>query len=1105
MKSPSLGPPCEPRRFNSPIASIPALSSTLASDIAILNNQATQPSALLPNPELEKRVIINGTITIGNKSTAARVLLDSGSQLNLLSPVLAQKLSAQPQPLTTPRLATTVDGSPITSGPINSYITGSLALGNHRETISLHLATTSSVDLILGIPWHRVHNPDIQYPRNILTFRGPDCHSHVSSIKNQLDPAPTPQTSAQMPRKANQEPEPQPRKLQPRLQISLDNPVDFSQHLTEENAQCYLLRNDWSSLALSSEIATLDNTSTESKPLDTHIPDKYRSFLDVFSKKSADTLPPHREYDHPINLEPDTKPPFGPLYNLSELELNALREWIDENLGKGFIRTSKSPAGAPILFVKKKDGSLRLCVDYRGLNKITIKDRTPLPLIGESIDRLRRAKVFTKIDLRGAYNLLRIREGDEWKTAFRTRYGHFETLVMPFGLTNAPATFQSFMNDIFRDLLDHFVVIYLDDILIYSDTPEQHTDHVTQVLERLRSHQLYAKAEKCEFDKQQCQFLGFVISKDGVKMDDSKVKAVLEWPAPTTVKQLQAFLGFANFYRRFIPRFSRTCVPLTRLLKKGSTFSFGPQHQQSFETLKNSFRSAPVLGHFDPAKPITLETDASDFAIAGIISQPGSDGQLYPIAFHSRKMQPAECNYEIYDKELLAIVDSFKIWRHYLEGNPHPIEIFCDHKNLEYFRTTKILSRRQVRWSLVLNSYQYNFNFRPGKKNTKVDAFTRRHDYSEGDNALASAEPPQILLRPVQVSPLESEQDVVTRIKAGYDSDPALSSLLPYIRNPTRQRPPNLQNQLQPFSLTDDGLILHHGLIYVPNDEDLFAAILKLIHDHPTAGHFGRFKTVELLSRNYYWPKSTEFVKSYIRTCDLCQRSKPTRHRPYGPLQPLPVPEQPWTSISLDHITDLPLSNGFDSILVVVCRLTKMAHFIPCLSTDTSVDFAKLFEQNIHRLHGLPKDIVSDRGTLFTSMFWRDVCRQLDITQNLSTAFHPQTDGQTERINGVLEQYLRVYSDYMQTNWASLLSLAEFAHNNTVSASTGKTPFFANYGYHPHFTGTIRNVPTPAAQDHIHHIHQVHDECKAAMSKAQEIYKKYADRQRTPMPDKTTR
>jgi len=280
-------------------------------------------------------------------------------------------------------------------------------------------------------------------------------------------------------------------------------------------------------------------------------------------------LPPHRPYDHKIQLEPGTTPPFGPLYTLSETELKALDEYIKENLTKSYIQASTSPAGAPILFVKKRDGSLRLCVDYRGLNKITIKNRHPLPLIGESLDRLRSATVFSKLDLRAGYNLVRIAEGDEWKTAFRTRYGHFEYRVMPFGLTNAPATFQHLMNDVLRDFLDDFVVVYLDDILIFSTSLDEHKRHVRRVLERLRDNGLFAKPEKCAFHQREIEYLGYLVSPDGVKMDPKKVSAILDWPEPTNVTQLQAFLGFANFYRRFIHSYSKVAVPTHATPKEG--------------------------------------------------------------------------------------------------------------------------------------------------------------------------------------------------------------------------------------------------------------------------------------------------------------------------------------------------------------------------------------------------------------------------------------------------------------------------------------------------------------------------------------------------------
>jgi hypothetical protein len=306
-----------------------------------------------------------------------------------------------------------------------------------------------------------------------------------------------------------------------------------------------------------------NNKNPQSEPTPVKLPEKYKDFINVFEKINADQLPAHSPYDCPIDLEEGHSPPFGPIYGLSELELQALRDYLTENLAKGFIQHSKSPASAPILFVKKKDGSLRLCVDYRGLNKITKKNRYSLPLISGLLDRLRTEKIFTKLDLRGAYNLLRIRPGDEWKTTFRTRYGHFEYTVMPFGLTNASAVFQHLMNDIFWEYMDKFVVVYLDDILIFSKDQESHDKHVRLVLATLREHGLYAKMEKCEFNKSLVAFLGYVISPDGIFMDKSKVETIQCWATPSSVKDVQHFLGFANFYCRFIKGYSKIITPLT--------------------------------------------------------------------------------------------------------------------------------------------------------------------------------------------------------------------------------------------------------------------------------------------------------------------------------------------------------------------------------------------------------------------------------------------------------------------------------------------------------------------------------------------------------------
>lgn len=357
------------------------------------------------------------------------------------------------------------------------------------------------------------------------------------------------------------------------------------------------------------------------------VPVELREFEDVFSTEGAGRLPEHHHMEHAIDLTEGAQPPYGPLYNLSQAELETLRNYLADAIEKGWIRRSTSPAGALVLFVPKKGGAgLRLCVDYRGLNRITVKNRHPLPLISETLARLGTAAVFTKLDLKDAYHRIRIKKGDEWKTAFRTRYGHFEYLVMPFGLTNALATFQAYISQALSGLVDVICVIYLDDILIYSEEKERHRADVCQVLRRLREYKLYANLKKCEFLVDKVEFLGFIISTSGVSMDPSRVSAIAQWPEPLTLRELQVFLGFANFYRRFCARYAQEARLMTDLLKgskdgrQDGPFVFTADAQEAFKKLKEVFTTAPMLVHFDPKKRGMIETDASRFGLSAIYS-----------------------------------------------------------------------------------------------------------------------------------------------------------------------------------------------------------------------------------------------------------------------------------------------------------------------------------------------------------------------------------------------------------------------------------------------------------------------------------------------------
>jgi len=505
-------------------------------------------------------------------------------------------------------------------------------------------------------------------------------------------------------------------------EISLSNPK--RPHITIISVPALLQASQLSgskifAIQFSSTVQAKSTTISEKIDLSS-IPEEYHEYADIFSKSKVEAFTPHCPYDLQIDLEKDSHPPVGTIYSLSKFEQETLKEFIDENLTNGFICSTSSPHGALVLFVKKKDGSLQLCVDFRRLNRITKKDRYLLSLISDLLDSPRKARIYTKIDLRHAYHLVCIAEGDEWKTTFRTRYGAFEWSVMLFGLTNAPAAFQCFMNDMFSDLLDMCIVVYLDNILIYSDDITQYQSHVKEVLNQLRKAGLYTKAEKCEFHSDSIEYLGYVLSPSGLTMSDAKVKTIQEWPKSKKVKNIQSFLGFANFYRRFIFNYSDIVIPLTHLTRKNTLWNFDDNCRIAFNNLKQAFTSTPILTHWVLDAQLVVETDASDYALAAILSIMTEDNEIHPVAFYSRTFSTPELNYDVHDKELLAIFEAFKIWRHYLEGSASPINVVTDHKNLEYFSTTKVLTRQQARWSKYLSQFNLVICFCPRHLDTKL-------------------------------------------------------------------------------------------------------------------------------------------------------------------------------------------------------------------------------------------------------------------------------------------------------------------------------------------------------------------------------------------------
>ena len=380
---------------------------------------------------------------------------------------------------------------------------------------------------------------------------------------------------------------------------------------------------------------------------------------------------------------------------MAPVELKELKEQLQDLVDRGFIRPSFSPWGAPVLFVKKKDGSMRLCIDYRQLNKVTVRNKYPLPRIEDLFDQLQGATVFSKIDLRSGYHQLRIKESDVPKTAFRTRYGHYEFLVMPFGLTNAPAAFMELMNRVFRSYLDRFVIVFIDDILVYSKSSKEHEEHLRIVLSILRNKQLYAKFSKCEFWLDRVIFLGHVISAEGVWVDPSKIAAIVNWEPPKSVTEVRSFLGLAGYYRRFVQDFLIIASPMTKLLRKDVRYRWTPECQRSFEILKERLTTAPVLTLPVEGGRFVVYSDASKQGLGCVLMQEGK-----VIAYASRQLRPHEQNYPTHDLELAAVIFALKIWRHYLYGET--CQIFTDHKSLKYILSQKDLNLRQKRWVELL-------------------------------------------------------------------------------------------------------------------------------------------------------------------------------------------------------------------------------------------------------------------------------------------------------------------------------------------------------------------------------------------------------------------